>query len=245
VLDILGGTIVFRATAHVYDLIYEAMGKDYSAESDQIRGEILARNPSSRTLLDVACGTGGHSAHLRDWFTVTGVDMDTAMLEQARRRLPGVELIQGDMRSLALARRFDAVICLFSSIGYMTTVEELDTAIKVMADHLEPGGVLIVDGWLRPDAWIDPGTTHMECAESGDLKVVRVGRSRRDGDRSYLEMHYLIASVNRIDHVVEHHALRLFDNGQYRSAFTNAALRVECVDSPMPGRDRYIGQPAA
>jgi SAM-dependent methyltransferase len=233
---------VFRTTAHVYDLIYQAMGKDYRAESDQVRREILARTPSARTLLDVACGTGGHLAHLRDWYTVTGVDIDPGMLEQARRRLPGVELIEADMRTLALARRFDAVICLFSSIGYMTTVEELDTAIKVMAGHLEPGGVLIVDGWLRPDAWTDPGITHMECAESGDLKVVRVGRSRRDGDRSHLEMHHLIATLDHIDHLVENHTLRLFADGQYRAAFTGAGLIVESVDSPMPGRDRYIGQ---
>jgi SAM-dependent methyltransferase len=200
VADGIGGRCLGWPTA----VLGEAMGKDYSAESDKIRREILARNPSARTLLDVACGTGGHSAHPRNWFTVTGVDIDTAMLDQARRRLPGVEMIQGDMPSFGLARSFDAVICLFSSIGYMTTVDELDSGTKVMADHLEPGGVLIVDGWLRPDARIDPGTTHVEGAESGDLKVVRVGRSRREGYPAHLEMHHLVATVDRIDHVVEH-----------------------------------------
>jgi SAM-dependent methyltransferase len=237
-----GETIVFRATAHIYDLIYEAMGKDYAAESDQVRREVLGRNPAARTLLDVACGTGGHLRYLQDWFRVTGVDIDPGMLDEARRRLPGVELRQADMRSFRLERRFDAVICLFSSIGYMASVEELDIAVKTMTDHLAPRGVLIIDGWIRPAAWLDPGITHMEHAQSDHLKVVRVGRSRRDGDRTHLEMHHLVATLDGIEHLVDHHTLSLFDDAQYRAAFTKAGLAVESVDSPMPDRDRYVGQ---
>ena len=48
---------MFRHTAHIYDLIYEAAGKDYAAESSAIRSLIQARNPEARNLLDVACGT--------------------------------------------------------------------------------------------------------------------------------------------------------------------------------------------
>lgn len=57
------------------------------------------------------------------------------------------------MRSFDLGRRFDAVTCLFRSIGYMPTVEDLSAAVATMARHLVDGGVLVVDGWVRPDAW--------------------------------------------------------------------------------------------
>jgi hypothetical protein len=34
---------MFRNTAHVYDLIYEASGKDYAAEARKLRDLIVAR----------------------------------------------------------------------------------------------------------------------------------------------------------------------------------------------------------
>jgi len=233
---------VFRTTANIYDLIYEATGKDYLAESEQVREQILTRNPGARSLLDVACGTGGHLRHLRSWFEVVGVDIDPGMLEVARRHLPGVELVRADMRSFNLERRFDAIVCLFSSIGYMGSTEELHSAVRVMAEHLDASGVLAIDGWVRPDAWIDPGTTHVEVAEADDLKVARLGRSRREGNKTYLEMHHLVATLDRVEHLVDEHALTLFTDDEYRGAFVTAGLTVEIVPSPVPDRDRYIGQ---
>jgi hypothetical protein len=36
---------MFRETAHLYDLIYDAMGKDYAAESAEVRSLLQSRNP--------------------------------------------------------------------------------------------------------------------------------------------------------------------------------------------------------
>ena len=232
---------MFRTTAHLYDLIYEAQGKDYAAEAAEIHDLIGARNPGDSALLDVACGTGGHLAHLRRWYEVEGLDSDPGMLAEARRRLGDVPLHEADMRSFALGRTFDAVICLFSSIGYLSSNEDLGAAVATMAGQLRPGGVLVVDGWVRPDAWREPGTTHVETAQDGDLTVVRASRSRRDGRVTRLEMHHLVVTVERIDHLVDHHELTLFTPGEYEAALRDAGLTVEVTTSPMPGRDRYIG----
>jgi len=233
---------VFRGTAHIYDLLYEATGKDYEAESEQVDQDIQRRNPGAQSLLDVACGTGGHLRYLRHSYDAMGVDVDASMLDQARAHLPDVELVEADMRCLAVHRRFDAIVCLFSSIGYMRSVGELDTAISVMVRHLNPRGVLVVDGWVRPHAWIEPGTTHVDLAETEDVKVVRVSRSRREGNTTHLDMHHLVATLDRIEHIVDEHTLTLFTDEQYQAAFTAAGLNVEVVESPMPDRDRYIGQ---
>ncbi len=231
-----------RSTARIYDLIYEAAGKNYVAESEQVRQEILQRDPGARSLIDVACGTGGHLRHLRQWFEVAGVDIDPAMLEVARAHLPGIELIEADMRAFDVGRRFDAVICLFSSIGYMVSADELRCAVSTMARHLDAGGVLIVDGWVRPDAWVDPGTTHVEVASSNELKVARVGRSRREGRQTHLEMHHLVATPEQVEYLVEEHRLTLFTNDDYRAAFAAAGFHIDVVPSPMAGRNRYICQ---
>jgi SAM-dependent methyltransferase len=165
------------------------------------------------------------------------------MLAEARRRLScDVLLAEGDMRSFSLDRRFDAVICLFSSIGYMSSVEELCRAANTMAEHLAPGGILVLDGWVRPDNWIEPGTVHVVLAEKDGLKVVRAGRSRREGKVALLEMHHLVVTVEGIDHLVDDHALTLFTPTEYEGALAGAGLGFEVMESPMPGRDRYVAR---
>jgi ubiquinone/menaquinone biosynthesis C-methylase UbiE len=236
---------MFRHTAHIYDLLYEATGKDYARESTDLHHLIEQRRPGARTLLDVACGTGGHLRHLRRWYDVTGVDLDPGMLDQARGRLPDVRLVEADMRTLALDASFDAVVCLFSSIGYLRSADELVTAVGAMARHLTPGGVLIVDGWVRPDAWISGGTTEATTATSERVTVVRMSRSRRQGDRTFLEMHHLIGTPDGIEHVVDHHELTLFAPADYEAAFGASGLVVDIVESPMPGRDRYVAVTAS
>jgi hypothetical protein len=40
---------MFRDTAHVYDLVYEASGEDYAADSDEVHHLIQMRNPQARS----------------------------------------------------------------------------------------------------------------------------------------------------------------------------------------------------
>jgi SAM-dependent methyltransferase len=224
----------FSQTAEVYDLLYEAAGKDYGAEAEVLHRLVQSLRPGAATLLDVACGTGAHLAHLRRWYDVVGADIEPSMLAVARQRCPGVELVESDMRALALGRRFDAVTCLFSSVAYG---DELDAALAALAAHLAPGGVLVLDGWIRPADWRDPSPPHALTARSpdGSLAACRVGRSARDGRHTNLELHYLIGRTGQDTvHVVEHHELTLFTDEEYRRAFTAAGLAVEGRPEPLP-----------
>ena len=114
---------MFTDSAHIYDAVYSF--KDYAAESRRIHELIEERSPGASTLLDVACGTGKHLEQLRAWYEVSGLDLDPQLLELAKERLGDVELHQGDMTAFTLGRRFDVVTCLFSSIGYVVTLERL------------------------------------------------------------------------------------------------------------------------
>ncbi|MCQ9362278.1 class I SAM-dependent methyltransferase, partial [Corynebacterium sp. 153RC1] len=140
--------LMFSNSAAIYDAVYSF--KDYADESERLRALIAERSPGASTLLDVACGTGKHLEQLRSWYEVSGVDLDPELLGIARERLGDVDLRTGDMTDFALDGQFDVVTCLFSSIGYVGTVERLGSAITAMATHLNPGGVLIVEPWLTP-----------------------------------------------------------------------------------------------
>ncbi len=231
---------MFERSAHVYDLLYSF--KDYETEARDLVRLIHERNPGATSLLDVACGTGKHLELLRAGFSdVAGVDLNAELLAIAQERLPDVPFTEADMRTFDLGRTFDAVTCLFSSVGYLRDEADLAEAIARMAAHLGPGGVLIVDGWVRPDAWW-PGTNVQALAETaGGVAAARVARTWREGDRSVLDMRYLIATADDgFEQEQEQHELTLFSDEAYRAAFETASLAPEVVASPMQDRDRYV-----
>ena len=58
-----------------------------------------------------------------------------------RRKHPAGRFVLADMSDFHLGRHYDAVICLFSSIGYVRTLDRVTHAIGRFRDHLAPGGV--------------------------------------------------------------------------------------------------------
>jgi SAM-dependent methyltransferase len=230
---------MFSESAAWYDHFYG--GKDYAAEAQRITELIRRRRPGARTLLDVACGTGRHLEQLRRDFACEGLDLDDGLLAVARRRLPGMRLTRADMADFDLGRRFDAVTCLFSSVGYLATVERLRAAVSAMARHLEPGGVLVVEPWILPEAWIEGGTTTVEVVEDGNRKLVRVIASSREGAMSVLRVHYAVAADGDVVSADERHELRLFTHDEYAAAFFAAGLDTSWDPEGLIGRGLLIG----
>jgi SAM-dependent methyltransferase len=103
-----------------------------------------------KTLLHLGCGAGGNDYTFKRFFTVTGVDISECMLQIARKRNPQVNYVLGDMRRIRLEERFDAV-AIPDSIGYMTTIDDLQKAILTAIAHLNPGGVLLIVAHTKED----------------------------------------------------------------------------------------------
>jgi SAM-dependent methyltransferase len=234
---------VYDKSATIYDLLYVGSGiKNYPAEAAELHRIIREACPAAKTLLDVACGTGAHLIEMQRWYMVEGVDVSPAMLAVARTRLPGVPLREADMRTLDLGKTFDAVTCLFSSIGYMHDPGELRAAVARLAAHVAPGGVLIIDGWVRPDQWRDNfRPDHPDVAHDSEATVVRLSFSRREGSITDLEMHHLVQTEAGIEYFMETHRLRLTKTDDYVSAVTDAGLKARVIPDYMPNRDRIVG----
>jgi len=223
----------------LYDVLYGF--KDYAAESASVTRRIRERNPTARTLLDVACGTGRHLEYLRHEFDVEGADFEPGLLAVARERLgEGVPLHKADMRTLELGRRFDAVTCLFSAIGHVADLAELHSAIAAMVAHLEPGGVLLVEPWLEPDVW-EPGKLTMLTVDEPDLKISRMSMAGREGIISTIDFHFLVGTPEGFETHLEHMELALFTAAELRHAFEAAGLETEHDAEGLTGRGLFRG----
>ena len=174
-----------------YDDIYSSMGKDYPAEANKLHELIQNyKKTDGNTLLDVACGTGTHAGLLSKFYKVEGIDLNANMLKVARKKHPEIRFSRGDMRDFDLGRQFDIVTCLFSAIGYMKTKTELQNAVKSMARHLRPGGVLLVEPWFTPEQW-RLGHVHTSYVDKPDIEIVRMSHSSKRGKISLLDFYYL------------------------------------------------------
>ncbi len=217
---------MYEHSPAAYDALHAARGKDYRGEAEEVVSRIRLHRPEARSILDVACGTGLHlAAFAALGFDVEGVELAPEMLAVAAERVPGAPLHRGDMRTFRLERRFDAVVCLFSAIGYMTTLDDLATAVGTMRDHLVEGGVLVVEPWFTPEKWHD-GMVFSESAKEGGFGVARVSRSWREGDQSLIEMHYALARPDRTWAFNEIHRMGLFTTEQQLAVYRSAGFDV-------------------
>jgi SAM-dependent methyltransferase len=211
-----------------YDAIYH--WKDYEQESKDVLSWIRRFNQTAKTLLDVACGTGSHMVFFqKDMEEVVGLDQDPIGLEIAAEKLKGVSLIEGDMRSFQLGRCFDAITCLFSAIGYVQDFRELEQSLRCFAAHLNPGGILVLEGWLSSGE-MNPHGVWMHLVDKPELKIARMNNLTIEGKVSRMTLHHLIGTPEGVEYVADDHRLCLFDKDEYRGAIHNAGL--ELLDEP-------------
>ena len=229
----------YSRSAEVYDTFYTAR-LDYPALALAAHGMIQAKRPGADSLLEVACGTGLYLKEMSRWYRVEGLDVSPEMLDVAAARVPGAPLTEGDMADFDLGRRFDAVLCMFSSIGYVVTHERLLSALRCFARHLRDGGVLILEPWLSPEAW-RVGHVGAEVEVGEGIAVARTTTSIVDGRRVTMRWGFSVARPGGdVETFVEEHPTGLFTPDEYGDALERAGFHFEHDPDGLLGRGRYV-----
>ncbi|MCC7071720.1 MAG: methyltransferase domain-containing protein [Deltaproteobacteria bacterium] len=178
-------TPMFTEYSRVYDLIYR--DKDYPGECDFLEQLFTRFGPKpTRSLLDVAAGTGSHALLLAQrGYQVTALDLSPEMAAIAERKLAahGAPLplsIRGgiSMTSLPpLDRRFDAVLCLFSSIGYLTEDGQVEAFLDSAKGQLADDGILVIDFWNGITCLRDYSPVRVKSGADDTLSVTRISET--------------------------------------------------------------------
>ncbi|HEX8967861.1 MAG TPA: class I SAM-dependent methyltransferase [Chloroflexota bacterium] len=173
--------VVFGADyAGAYDALYQ--DKDYAAECDLIERVFQREGHGQvRRVLDLGCGTGGHSAQLAArGYSLVGVDRAPDMLRLARERGGTARFEAGDITHLDLAETFDAVLMMFAVLGYQARNADVLAALASARRHLRPGGLLFADVWYGPAVLAQRPSERVKVIETATGQVIRVADGQLD-----------------------------------------------------------------
>ncbi len=103
------------------------------------------------SVLELGCGYGRVLSSL-DASVRVGVDLDPALLAMARARMGGQSvLVEGDLRTVDVGARFDAVIAPYSTLYCLETEADLGRALERARAHLLGDGIFAFDVWYADD----------------------------------------------------------------------------------------------
>lgn len=230
---------VFEAYSQYYDLLYR--DKNYAAEADYVHRLIERERPGSQSLLDLGCGTGRHDFLLAEHgYRVTGVDMSADMLkvanaERAKRLAAGgaapPDFAQGDVRTLRLGARFDAVVSLFHVMSYQTSNDDLLAAFTTLREHVAPGGVVLFDAWYGPTVLTDRPVVRVKRLHGDGFDVTRVAEPVLHPNENVVDVNYQISiverSTQRVQELEETHRMRYLFVPEVRQLLASVGLRLD------------------
>ncbi|MEO8570267.1 MAG: class I SAM-dependent methyltransferase [Chloroflexota bacterium] len=244
------------ALARLYDL-------DLADDPGDLDLYLALAHRAEGPILELAVGTGRLAIPITEaGHDVTGVDLDPAMLDRARRRARGtaaetrLTLVEADIVGLRLpdAGRFGLAFIALNSLLVLPSRAAQRAAVQALADHLESGGLAVVDVWL-PDAedlarfdgriileWprLDP--------ESGAI-VTKSDSAQHDAARATVTLTTLFEEGGQGTpprRWIRRDRLRLVSADELRDFATDAGLQVEMIAGSYdmgalgPGSERAI-----
>lgn len=203
--------------AAAYDSLYR--DKDYPAECDLVEQVLRTYGGgATRRILDIGCGTGGHSIPLAErGYQVEGVDRSEAMLGEARRKAQaaGVEarFALGDAATFRLEESFDAALMLFAVLGYLVENEQLLAALRNVRRHLRADGLFICDVWYGPAVLRERPSQRVKVSPLDGGQLLRVATGELDMLHHVCHVTYEVwrLKADRVaSHTRETHTMRYF-----------------------------------
>ncbi len=172
---------VFVRNAKLYQLVLEGMWERGEEDAVAISSYLAEEGFKGCRVLDAPCGIGRVAVPLaRLGFEVTGIDLSSHLVAAATQKAVGFKLtpgkarfLVGDMRDLAskfAPGSFDAVLNVFTSIGYGSEEDDL-RFFREARSVTKRGGLLLISG-LRNRDYIARNPSQNVYEESDRLLVL-------------------------------------------------------------------------
>ncbi len=223
---------LYNELAHLWPVI--SPPEEYAEEAGYWRRAIRDNlGPGRHHLLELGVGGGHNLSHLTAEFQATAVDISPKMLDLSRRLNPAVDHHLGDMRTVRLDRKFDAVL-VHDAISYMLTEDDLQATFTTAKEHLNNGGLLLVAPDLVQDEFTN-GVVLTWSSKKGNIEVEIEERiTDPDPSDTMVESLYTYTikegGAERVER--DTHISGLFSIAAWTRVFEEAGFQVERVSLP-------------
>jgi SAM-dependent methyltransferase len=218
--------------------------EDYAEEAAEYRRALLecARRPV-HTLLELGSGGGNNASFLARHFRCTLVDRAPRMLAVSRALNPACEHVEGDMRTIRLERRFDAVF-VHDAVAYMTTESGLRSVFATAFAHLEPGGAALFCPDTVRERFAPKPAHHGRDGATRALRYLEWTWDPDPSDTSYVVDYALLlregSGAPRVVH--DRHELGLFARAEWLRWIAEAGFEARAAPPEATARDPDGGE---
>ena len=196
--------------------------------------QVLGLSPGAE-ILDLCCGHARHAVLLAiSGFKMAGLDLSRQYLEQAAKNAASagvaLELVHGDMRQLPFEERFDAVVNLFTSFGYLGGYIGSDSEdMKVLhqvAKTLKPGGKFLIDlinrDWVVANNLVDERKVDLNGTVYQEHRAL-------DLTKGTIHNSFVVTPLGGISHPADGLTIRLYSLLELTGMLTKVGLVFEAA----------------
>jgi SAM-dependent methyltransferase len=201
---------------------------EYAHYCQHVTGLIrrYAKRPVA-TLLDIGCGGGKNVFNLKQEFNVTGVDLSSTMLEQAKVLNPECTFVPRRYANVQTRQAFDAVL-MDDAISYMSCLTDFEAAFRTAHAHLKPGGVLVATPDVTTETFQQNRTSTTQVTRDGlDVVFVENVYDADPTDEQYeTTILYLIRDHGRLRIETDHWTMGIFTLDTWRHVLRETGFEV-------------------
>ncbi len=198
----------------------------YKEEAAQYVKVLKNAFPGLKSVLELGSGGGNNAHYLKEHFRMTLSDISPGMLSESRKINPECEHLLGDMRTLRLKRKFDAVL-IADAVMYLTTAPDVIRALKTAFLHLQRSGVLLI----VPDLFIEDFRDRIEKRtnrrKDRSLTYIEVDHHPHRNDSEFTaDFFFILKKGCTVENVFrDTHRMGVFSRKEWEGFFKKAGFR--------------------
>jgi len=183
-------------------------------------------------VLELGSGGGNNASHMKTHCELVLSDLSPQMLELSKTLNPELEHVVGDMRTLRLARSFEAVL-IHDAVSYLTSLDDVDAALATAFAHLVPGGVvLLAPDWVRENFRESTGSGGHDGGDRA-LRYLQWVTDPDPDDTTYqTDFVYMMRENGELSVATDSHTMGLFPRDTWVARLRDAGFESDMRPAP-------------
>ena len=215
--------------------------EDYAKEASFWRDVLMEKlGEGNHHILELGVGGGNNLSYLTPYFKATAVDLSEEMLKDCKKLNPDVDVHVGDMRSVRLNKKFDAVI-IHDAISYLLTEDDLISTFETVAEHLNSGGIFVTTPKYLKETFTNNSTHCHEPRSDGKTELTFIEYIHDPDPKDTMVETIMVCFIKRDGQTtveLDKHETGLFPKATCLRLIEQAGFKVEEKEYPVHDDNR-------